>query len=187
MIFSKICSSLIPEFEKFETCLKSVKNLKPLECPKWLTNAMFCCKFHVGFALKSECCWAFAATAAIEGVNQITTGELVTLSEQQILDCEMSNIGCSNSGQASSAYEYVIMNGGIGTDDDYPYHGKKKKCMWNSVSFLIFFGNLKFLSYLQWLIMHSCHIRKMPSKLQSLNLFQGTVSCRFRRVSLLSP
>ncbi|CAA6670576.1 unnamed protein product [Spirodela intermedia] len=80
---------------------------------------------------RCKCCWAFSAIAAIEGINQITTGEFVTLSEQQILDCEMTNTGCCKTGYVNYAYEFVIMNGGIDADTSYPYHGKKKKCKWN--------------------------------------------------------
>lgn len=40
-------------------------------------------------------CWAFAAVAAMESVWQIKTGQLVQLSEQQLVDCSTSNYGCS--------------------------------------------------------------------------------------------
>lgn len=39
-------------------------------------------------------CWAFAAVSTIESVNQIFTGDLLDLSEQELVDCDGSNYGC---------------------------------------------------------------------------------------------
>jgi len=40
-------------------------------------------------------CWAFSATSAIEGHNFIQTGKLLSLSEQQMVDCDMKSHGCN--------------------------------------------------------------------------------------------
>ena len=40
-------------------------------------------------------CWAFSATAAIEGHHFIQTGELLSLAEQQFVDCDTSSYGCN--------------------------------------------------------------------------------------------
>jgi C1A family cysteine protease len=39
-------------------------------------------------------CWAFSATAAVEGHNQIQNGYLFSLSEQQLVDCDTVSHGC---------------------------------------------------------------------------------------------
>ena len=40
-------------------------------------------------------CWAFATVATIESANQIYTGQLLDLSEQELVDCDSGNHGCN--------------------------------------------------------------------------------------------
>lgn len=40
-------------------------------------------------------CWSFSATGALEGIHQITTGNLVSFSEQQLVSCSTANYGCN--------------------------------------------------------------------------------------------
>ncbi|KAL2504045.1 xylem bark cysteine peptidase 3 [Abeliophyllum distichum] len=73
-------------------------------------------------------CWSFSATGAMEGINEIVTGSLISLSEQELIDCDRSyNDGCGG-GLMDYAYEFVIKNRGIDTEKDYPYQGREKTC-----------------------------------------------------------
>ncbi|KAL6587656.1 hypothetical protein OROMI_000635 [Orobanche minor] len=73
-------------------------------------------------------CWAFSTVAAVEGINHIVTGELITLSEQELVDCDrIENAGC-NGGLMDYAFRFIISNGGMDTEDDYPYNAIDGKC-----------------------------------------------------------
>ncbi|XP_073027153.1 low-temperature-induced cysteine proteinase-like [Primulina eburnea] len=72
-------------------------------------------------------CWAFSSTGAVEGINALTTRELVSLSEQELVDCDSTNYGC-NGGYMDYAFEWIINNGGINAEYNYPYNGNDDKC-----------------------------------------------------------
>jgi len=72
-------------------------------------------------------CWAFSTTGSIEGINQIFTGKMVSLSEQELVDCDPSDNGCQG-GLMDNAFQYIIRNGGIDTEKDYPYHATAGSC-----------------------------------------------------------
>ncbi|KAF2073003.1 hypothetical protein CYY_005681 [Polysphondylium violaceum] len=73
-------------------------------------------------------CYTFSTTGALEGANFIATGEMTTLSEQQLVDCTRTygNEGCEG-GLMVPSFQYIIDNGGINSEESYPYIGKDKQ------------------------------------------------------------
>ncbi|EAZ10092.1 hypothetical protein OsI_32402 [Oryza sativa Indica Group] len=67
-------------------------------------------------------CWAFSTVAVVEGIQKIKKGKLVSLSEQELVDCDTLDSGCDG-GVSYRALEWITANGGITTRDDYPYTG----------------------------------------------------------------
>jgi len=71
-------------------------------------------------------CWAFSATGSMEGAIFKRDGELVSLSEQNLVDCDPISSGC-NGGLMDTAFSYAMSNG-INTEEDYPYEGRDRSC-----------------------------------------------------------
>ncbi|CAL9779582.1 unnamed protein product [Musa acuminata subsp. burmannicoides] len=74
-------------------------------------------------------CWTFSTTGALEAAYAQATGKNISLSEQQLVDCAraFNNFGC-NGGLPSQAFEYIKYNGGIDTEESYPYSATNGIC-----------------------------------------------------------
>lgn len=76
-------------------------------------------------------CWSFSAVGDIEGVHFLKTGKLVSLSEEQFVDCDKTDHGCQG-GLPSLAYQYAIKAGGVDTEESYSYKGVAGTCDFKS-------------------------------------------------------
>ncbi|KAG9509124.1 Counting factor associated protein D, partial [Fragariocoptes setiger] len=80
-------------------------------------------------------CWSFGTTGTIEGAYFVKTGQLLRLSQQQLVDCSwpFANNGCDG-GEDFRAYEYIEAAGGLATEEEYGHYlGVDGKCHQNSV------------------------------------------------------
>lgn len=64
-------------------------------------------------------CWAFSAVGALEGHHFIASGDLLSLSEQQLVSCSTQNNGC-NGGLMDYAFSYT-KNSPLVLESDYSY------------------------------------------------------------------
>ncbi|XP_057659330.1 procathepsin L-like [Diorhabda carinulata] len=72
-------------------------------------------------------CWSFSTTGTLESAYYIHTGNLVSFSEQNLVDCV--KVGCNGclGGWMDKAFDYIKING-IMTESDYPYEAVDQKC-----------------------------------------------------------
>jgi len=75
-------------------------------------------------------CWAFSVTGNVEGQQAITNGKLVSLSEQELVDCDKLDGGCGG-GFMENAYKTLMDIGGLETESEYGYDGEDEACKFN--------------------------------------------------------
>ena len=87
-------------------------------------------------------CWAFSAVGSMEGQHALKTGKLVSLSESQIVDCDINGTdeGCSG-GLMDGAFKYVINTSGIESEKDYPYVPEDDPCNFTKNKVVATFSN----------------------------------------------
>jgi len=88
-------------------------------------------------------CWAFSATGTMEAAHYGKTGQLVSLSEQNLVDCatEGPNAGCSG-GYPLIGIQHVIWSGGIESEVDYPFRAENEACKFNRANVSATFTNV---------------------------------------------
>ena len=71
----------------------------------------------------------------MEGITQLKTGKLISLSEQELVDCDTSGIdqGCEG-GLMDNAFDFIVSNKGLTTETNYPYKGVDGTCNSNEES-----------------------------------------------------
>merc|ERR1719461_112286 len=98
-------------------------------------------------------CWAFSAAACMESSWAMATGELISLSAQQLTDCTSDGSmgfyttdGC-NGGFSQNAFAYEVAAGGIEPWTAYPFADMQTECAYNSAESVASFSSCYDVTY----------------------------------------
>ncbi|KAL5987853.1 hypothetical protein ACLOJK_035609 [Asimina triloba] len=78
---------------------------------------------------ETGCCWAFSTVAAMEGITKLSTGKLISLPEQELVDCDTKgeDQGCED-GLMDNAFQFSQNSDDLTTEANYPYQGTDGTC-----------------------------------------------------------
>lgn len=86
-------------------------------------------------------CWAFSTVGTLESAYKISTGKLYSLAEQQLVDCDRSDDGCSG-GWPHTAYDSYYSNAGVCSELSYQYTGRDGSCRASSCDVVLPLGTV---------------------------------------------
>jgi len=75
-------------------------------------------------------CWAFSTVENVEGMFYMKYKEQVILSEQELVDCDTNDGGCDG-GLMENAFTWLMDNGGLVSEEDYPYTATVGTCKYD--------------------------------------------------------
>lgn len=86
-------------------------------------------------------CWAFSTVGTLESAYKISTGKLYSLAEQQLVDCDTSDDGCSG-GWPHTAYDRYYSNVGVCSESSYQYTARDGSCRASSCDVVLARGTV---------------------------------------------
>ncbi|KAF7019399.1 hypothetical protein CFC21_032575, partial [Triticum aestivum] len=91
-------------------------------------------------------CWAMVAAASVEAVHYMKTLQSISLSVQELIDCDTKSDGCQG-GHEENAFRYISKNG-LSSESDYPYMARRSKsgCKRNKTAAAIRISGFRFVN-----------------------------------------